>query len=82
MAQPTEPTADTAQDQSNDNRADGQVQGEGDYVSARKYQKEEAAFAKDKDRVEKGAREAEQALDGPEGDELEAAREKTGRGEH
>ena len=59
-----------------------QVQGEGDYVSARKYQQEQASFAQDQDKVERGAREAEDALEGPEGEELEAAREKAARGEH
>lgn len=54
------------------------VQGEGDYESARKFQKEEHAFAKDTAKVEQGAREAEEALDGPEGDELEQARRETG----
>ncbi len=53
------------------------VQGEGDYVSARKFQKEEHAFAKDSDKVEKAAREASDALDGPEGDDLEKARAET-----
>lgn len=62
--------------------AAGQVQGEGDYVSARKYQKEQHAFAKDEGKVQQKAKEAEDALDGPEAQELEAAREKTARGEH
>ena len=53
------------------------VQGEGDYVSARKFQKEEHEFAKDSAKVEKGAREAEDALDGPEGADLEKARRET-----
>ena len=53
------------------------VQGEGDYVSARKFQKEEHAFAKDSDKVKKGAEAAEDALDGPEGEELERARRET-----
>ena len=56
-----------------------QVQGEGDYVSARKFQKEQASFAHS-GQVEPKAREAEQALDGPEGAELEQAREETAKG--
>jgi len=58
----------------------GQIQGEGDYISARKFDAEEAAFAKS-GKVEKAAREARDALDGPDAEELEAARESTGRGE-
>ncbi len=60
----------------------GQVQGEGDYVSARKFQKEEAAFAGDADKVARAAKAAEDALDGPEGEELERAREETAKGSH
>jgi len=59
--------------------ADNKVQGEGDYVSAKRYQKEQHDFA-DKGPVEQKAREAEQALDGPEGQELEKARKETGEG--
>jgi len=61
--------------------ADG-VQGEGDYESARRYQKEQHEFAKDPGRVQKGAKEAEDALEGPEGEELERARRETGEGRH
>ena len=56
-----------------------QVQGEGDYVSARKYQKAQQEFAAS-GKVDAKAREAERALDGPEGAELEAARRKTAEG--
>jgi hypothetical protein len=59
--------------------ADNKVQGEGDYVSAKRYQKEQHDFA-EKGPVEQKAREAEQALDGPEGQELEKARKETGEG--
>ncbi len=58
-----------------------QVQGEGDYVSARKFQEAEQAFAKS-GKVEAKAREAAEALDGPEGAELEAARLRTAEGAH
>ena len=54
-----------------------QIQGEGNYDAAREFDKEERAFV-EKGGVEKKAREAEQALDGPEGEELERARKETG----
>ena len=56
------------------------LQGEGDYIAARKYDAEQAAFAKS-GKVKGAAAEAEKALDGPESADLEAAREKTARGE-
>ncbi len=59
----------------------GQVQGEGDYVSAKTYQKAQAAFAKDQGKVERKAKEAEAALEGPEGAELEKARQEAAKGE-
>jgi hypothetical protein len=59
----------------------GQVQGEGDYVSARRYDEAQEAFAKDSAKVEKKAKEAEAALDGPEGAELERARRESAKGD-
>ena len=59
--------------------ADNKIQGEGDYDAARQFDKDEEAFVK-KGGYEKKAREAEQALDGPEGPELEKARKDTGEG--
>jgi len=56
------------------------MQGEGDYASARKFDKEQARFASS-GKVEGKAREAEEALDGPEGESLEAARKSSARGE-
>jgi hypothetical protein len=50
-----------------------QIQGEGNYDAARKFDQEEQAFVK-KGGIEQKAREAEAALDGPEGAELEKAR--------
>jgi len=47
--------------------------GEGNYKAAREFDEAEAAFAKDKDRVEAAAKDAEKALDGPEAEELAAA---------
>lgn len=53
--------------------------GEGDYESARKFQKHQEAFAKEGPVKEK-AREAADALDGPEGKKLEEARRKSAKG--
>jgi hypothetical protein len=54
-----------------------QIQGEGNYDAARKFDAEERAFVKS-GQVEKKAREAEEALDGPEGEDLERARKAAG----
>jgi hypothetical protein len=59
--------------------AGNKIQGEGDYESARRYQEEQHEFAKSGE-VEKKAREAEDALDGPEAEDLERARRETGEG--
>jgi hypothetical protein len=61
--------------------ADNKIQGEGDYISGKKYQEMQHEFAKKGD-VEGKAREAEEALDGPEGEALEQARRDTGEGKH
>ena len=53
------------------------IQGEGNYDAARKFDADEASFIKTHD-VEKKAREAEEALDGPEAEDLERARRETG----
>jgi hypothetical protein len=58
---------------------EGEIQGEGDYVAGRRFQDAERSFA-EKGPVERKAREAAQALDGPEANELEAARIETGEG--
>jgi hypothetical protein len=55
------------------------VQGEGDYVAGRRFQEAERSFV-EKGAVERKAREAAAALDGPEGAELEAARRESGEG--
>jgi hypothetical protein len=52
-------------------------QGEGDKESALRYDKEQEAFTKS-GKVEKGARDAGKALDGPEAEELREA-EQEGR---
>ena len=56
------------------------IQGEGNYDAARKFDAEERAFIEKAgpDGVARKAREAEDALEGPEGDELERARRETG----
>ena len=54
-----------------------QIQGEGNYDAGRRFQKEEREFVKTGP-VEQKAREAEEALDGPEAEELERARIETG----
>ena len=49
------------------------IQGEGNYDAARKFDAEERAFVQS-GQVEQKAKEAEEALDGPEGADLERAR--------
>ena len=56
-----------------------QIQGEGNYDAGRRYQKEQHQFAQQSDKVRKKAHEAEEAIDGPEGEELERARRDTGK---
>ncbi len=64
----------------NDTLPDDGLQGEGNYAAARRFREAEEAFVKDGP-VEEKAREAADALDGPEADELEAARRSTAAGE-
>jgi hypothetical protein len=56
---------------------DKKIQGEGNYEAAKRFREAEEKFVKTAD-VEKKAREAADALDGPEGEELERARRETG----
>lgn len=67
----------------NDKRSSdmGGVQGEGNYAAGRKFDAEERAFVQKGD-VEGKAREAEQALDGPDGEDLEKARKESGERGH
>jgi hypothetical protein len=51
----------------------GGVQGEGNYAASKKFDAEERAFV-EKGGIEQKAREAAEALDGPEGADLEKAR--------
>lgn len=59
--------------------ANSKIQGEGDYISGKKYQEMQHEFAQNGP-VEEKAREAEQALDGPEAADLEQARRDTANG--
>ena len=59
---------------------DKDIQGEGDYRAARRFDEAEAAFVKS-GKVAAGARAAEKAIDGPEGAELEAARKASAEGQ-
>lgn len=55
------------------------VIGEGNYTAARNFRKEETSFIdNNRDVIARKAKEAEAAIDGPEGAELEQAREETG----
>ena len=55
------------------------IQGEGDYEAAKRFDDAQRAFV-ETGPVRQKAREAEQALDGPEGEALEQARVETGQG--
>jgi hypothetical protein len=61
-------------------KSESQIQGEGDYKSAKRFDDEEAAFAKS-GKVAPAAKAAKDAIDGPEGAELEAARIASAKGE-
>jgi hypothetical protein len=73
MTDTTKTTADAT------TNATGKVQGEGDYEAARRFQEAERSWV-EKGPVERKAKEAAAALDGPEGAELERARRETGEG--
>jgi hypothetical protein len=76
-SQEDDPMGDTSK-MGDANKADGsKIQGEGNYEAARKFDADERAFIKKGD-VKGKAREAEEALDSPEGAELERARKETG----
>ncbi len=55
------------------------AKGEGNCAAAREYQDAQHLFTADKDKVAKGARQAADALDGPEGAALESARAETAK---
>jgi hypothetical protein len=69
------PSSETNQSQDQVRNKDG-VQGEGNYDAARKFDRMERAFVENDD-VEGKARAAEEALDSPEGEDLERARRET-----
>lgn len=59
---------------------DRALQGEGNYDAARRFDAEQEAFARDKEKVERKAREAAEALDGKEAAALsEAERQSAAR---
>ena len=60
-----------------DAAAAGGEKGKGNYKAARAFQNDQHAFASDKDKVRDAAEDAAEALDGPEGEELEHARRET-----
>lgn len=68
-----------SKDQATDLAGDG-VQGEGNYEAARRFRAAEEAFVRTGP-VDQKAREAAQALDGPEADALEAARRSSAHGD-
>jgi hypothetical protein len=55
------------------------IQGEGDYISGRKFQEAQHRFAEE-GAVEEAGREAADALDGPEAEQLEKARQDAAKG--
>ena len=60
-----------------DKPSDAGIQGEGDYKSARVYKKDIEGFIEKKgDDIPNLAKDAEKAVDGPEGPELKKAEEK------
>jgi hypothetical protein len=63
-----------------DRPKEGEIQGEGDYVAGRRFQDAERSFAEKQSLVTRKAREAADALDGPEAEALEEARRETGAG--
>ena len=65
-------------DQTPDQPGAKEMQGEGNYDAARKFDADQEAFAADPEKVKRKAREAAEALDGEEGDELRDAERKTG----
>ena len=56
------------------------LEGEGSYVGGKKFQRDEREFIKT-GAVKKKAREAAEAVDGPQAKELEEARIRTGKGQ-
>jgi len=59
-----------------------QNEGEGSRSAARRYDRDVERAAKDERHVESAAKNAEEALEGPEGDELRKAEERGKRAQH
>jgi len=60
----------------NERKSDSKIEGEGSYEATRRFDKAEEKFVHDKKSEIPGlAKDAEKALDGPEGDELRKAEE-------
>ena len=78
MANPSAPKPTPPQEA--EPKSGGKIQGEGDYEAGRRFQEAERSFV-EKGRVEEKAREAEEALEGPGGAELEAARRRSAAGD-
>lgn len=57
---------------------DGTPIGEGDYAASRRFREKQEKFAKEGP-VKQKAREAAEAIDSPEGEELEQARKQTAK---
>ncbi len=57
------------------------IQGEGNYDAARRFDEAERKFV-ETGPVEEKAREAAEAVDGPEGEDLERARRESAKGAH
>jgi hypothetical protein len=70
--------AQNDQAQTDQSRGGDGIQGEGNYDAARRYRKEQETFARS-GKVDQAAHEAEEALNGPEGEELERARRDSGQ---
>jgi hypothetical protein len=63
-------------------RDENRNEGEGSRTAARRYDAHAQRFAQDKGKVEKLGEEAEEALEGPEGEELRQADAQGRRGQH
>ncbi len=77
----TKTKANSEQQPAKGKPSSGAVQGEGDYASARTFQKHERDFV-ESGQVDQKAREAEKAYEGKEGDELRRAEEQGKRHSH
>jgi hypothetical protein len=83
---PHDPKHEAQKDEPQSNATPGdpelQNEGEGSRTAARRYDEKAQRAAKDDQQVEKLAKDAAQALDGPEGEELRKAEERGKRSDH